>query len=327
MYFDWLIYRELNPDLKKEGLLKEEQLINHFRRYGIKEKRKYNIYQVYPDFNHIAYKKKYKDLENLQRIQLERHWVEFGTKEKRSYTNGVSTNVGMVKSKTTSIPKASTKPKSPVITFIIPTIGRATLNKTITSIQNQSSNNWHCIIIFDGIDIPSNISQLVKDNKRFTLVRINKVGCLNHGARVRNEGLKLVKGGWVGFVDDDDTLSPYYVEHMNNYILSNSNIKCIIFRMLYSDNNVIPKINSHTFYEGNVGISFCFNAELLRNGFYFTPSSLEDYVLLNRIRSSGYKIVMSSKIGYFVRPVLGTTVEYVKSIKHIENVMSDIIIN
>ena len=97
--------------------------------------------------------------------------------------------------------------------------------------------------------------------------------------------------------------------------------------MLYSDNNVIPKINSHTFYEGNVGISFCFNAELLRNGFYFTPSSLEDYVLLNRIRSSGYKIVMSSKIGYFVRPVLGTTVEYVKSIKHIENVMSDIIIN
>jgi hypothetical protein len=323
MYFDWLIYRELNPDLKKEGLLQQEQLVNHFRNNGIREKRKYNIYQIYPDFNHIVYKKKYKDLGNLSRTELERHWVEFGVKEKRTYSNAVSNNVTVVKSKATSI----TKPKLQEITFIIPTIGRTTLNRAIASIKNQSKTNWHCIIIFDGIDIPANVSTPLKGDKRFTIVRINKVGCLNHGARVRNEGLRLVKSGWVGFVDDDDTLSPYYVEHMNNYLLSNSAIKCIIFRMMYSDNNVIPKINSYTFYEGNVGISFCFSAELLRNGFYFTPSSCEDYVLLNKIRASRYKIIMSCKIGYFVRPFLNTNTEYIKSINHIEKVMSDIIIN
>jgi glycosyltransferase involved in cell wall biosynthesis len=248
---------------------------------------------------------------------LERHWVEFGHREKRTYrtkTNKLIQKVPLVS-------------KPPEITFIVPTIGRSTLMRTITSIKNQTKINWRCIVIFDGVNIPKNITDTLKGDKRFTIIRINKVGCLNHGARVRNEGLRLVKTGWVGFVDDDDTVSPYYVEHMNNYISSNSNIKCIIFRMMYSDNNVIPKINSNTFYEGNVGISFCFNAELLRSGFYFTPSSCEDYVLLNKIRSWRYKIVMSGKIGYFVRPFLSTTIEYIKSIKHIENVMSDIIIN
>jgi glycosyltransferase involved in cell wall biosynthesis len=37
------------------------------------------------------------------------------------------------------------------ITFIIPTIGRNTLEKAIQSIEKQTNNNWKIIIIFDGI--------------------------------------------------------------------------------------------------------------------------------------------------------------------------------
>ena len=37
------------------------------------------------------------------------------------------------------------------ITFIIPTIGRNTLEKAIQSIENQSINEWKIIVIFDGI--------------------------------------------------------------------------------------------------------------------------------------------------------------------------------
>jgi hypothetical protein len=323
MSFDWLIYRELNKDIKNHGLLSQEQVTKHYIEYGKKEKRPYNLYTVYPDFNHTTYKTNYTDLQQFTKNQLERHWVEFGHKEKRTYKAKIKTN----KTTQNNIPKVPLVSKPPEITFIVPTIGRYTLMRTIISLKNQTKTNWRCIVIFDGVNIPKNITDTLKDDKRFTIIRINKVGCLNHGARVRNEGLRLVKTGWVGFVDDDDTLSPYYVEHMNNYISSNSTIKCIIFRMMYSDNNVIPKINSNTFQAGNVGISFCFNAELLRSGFYFTPSSCEDYVLLNKIRGSRYRIVMSGKIGYFVRPFLSTTIEYIKSIKHIENVMSDIIIN
>ena len=37
------------------------------------------------------------------------------------------------------------------ITFIIPTIGRPTLSKSIESLINQTNKNWEAIIIFDGI--------------------------------------------------------------------------------------------------------------------------------------------------------------------------------
>ena len=38
-----------------------------------------------------------------------------------------------------------------IITFIIPTIGRTTLERSIESILNQSFDIWYIIIIFDGI--------------------------------------------------------------------------------------------------------------------------------------------------------------------------------
>jgi hypothetical protein len=321
MYFDWIVYRELNPDLKKAGLLSQGQFIKHFRDCGIRENRIYNIYQAYPDFNYIEYKKNYKDLGSLTRSQLERHWIEFGKGENRIY-KCKNTQTLVPKKPNLIIPKTIHK-----ITFIIPSVGRSTLIKTIESIKIQTRSNWSCIIVFDGVNIPTNISLSTKDDKRFTIIRINKIGCLNHAARVRNEALKMVKNGWVGFVDDDDALSPYYVEHMNNYLTSNPYIKCIIFRMLYADNNVIPKPYSTNFYEGNVGISFCYSSELLSRGFYFTPSRCEDYVLLNKIQSSRYKIVMSRKIGYYVRPCVNITLAYSKSLNSIENKMSDITFN
>jgi hypothetical protein len=325
MSFDWLIYRELNPDLKENGLISREQVIKHYLDCGIKEKRQFNLYKVYPDFNCTIYRNNYKDLQHMTKLELERHWVEYGKNEKRTYK--LKTNNKTIVPKVPKVPNISKSTNVSNITFIVPTIGRSTLIRTIISIKNQTKPNWKCIIIFDGINTPMNITNLVKSDKRFTILKTQKVGTLNHGARVRNEGLKLVKNGWVGFVDDDDAISPYYVEHMNNYLSVPNNVQCVIFRMMYSDNNVIPKINSPNFYEGNVGISFCYNSELLKKGFYFTPSGCEDYVLLNKIRSYRLKIVMSSKIGYLVRPQSNINTEYMKSLKQIENSMSDLIIN
>ena len=37
------------------------------------------------------------------------------------------------------------------ITFIVPTIGRISLNNSIKSLLNQTIENWNAIIIFDGI--------------------------------------------------------------------------------------------------------------------------------------------------------------------------------
>lgn len=37
------------------------------------------------------------------------------------------------------------------ITFIIPSINRETLSRTIDSLFKQSNPNWKAIIIFDGV--------------------------------------------------------------------------------------------------------------------------------------------------------------------------------
>ena len=39
---------------------------------------------------------------------------------------------------------------NPLVTFIIPTIGRDTLTRTIESLEKQTNENWKAIIIFDG---------------------------------------------------------------------------------------------------------------------------------------------------------------------------------
>ena len=95
-----------------------------------------------------------------------------------------------------------------MITFIIPTIGRNTLINTIKSLQNQTNMNWNAIIIFDGIK--SNLKHINYPN--INIIEIEKKGqSINSAGNVRNEGIKLVKTPWVGFVDDDDIL-------MNNYV-------------------------------------------------------------------------------------------------------------
>jgi glycosyltransferase involved in cell wall biosynthesis len=57
------------------------------------------------------------------------------------------------------------------ITFIIPTIGRNTLEKAIQSIEKQTNNEWKIIVIFDGI-----LSTLKNSNPKIRVLEIEKKG-------------------------------------------------------------------------------------------------------------------------------------------------------
>ena len=58
-----------------------------------------------------------------------------------------------------------------IITFIIPTIGRISLNETVNSLYNLENKNWKAIIIFDGI---KNTFQF--NDERLIMLEIDKVG-------------------------------------------------------------------------------------------------------------------------------------------------------
>jgi glycosyltransferase involved in cell wall biosynthesis len=192
-----------------------------------------------------------------------------------------------------------------VITFIVPTIGRNTLSNAIHSLFNQNTDIWKAVIVFDGInDIDLSIKELLNDD-RILYISVTKTGIVDtgtHGAAgaVRNIGMEYINTPWIGFLDDDDTLTSNYCEKLLQEVRITPKADIISFKM-YDNDKIIPPLNYNKITSGMIGISFCFKAELLNEGFKFKQSGLEDFTLLRDFEDAHKKIVLSPFICYCVR--------------------------
>lgn len=92
MSFNWVAYRDLNPDLAKAGLHTSDQLYNHFVRCGIRENRKFNLILPNKQISEITvfdwgkYRNSNPDLirHGLNtKEQLEKHFINYGIREGR----------------------------------------------------------------------------------------------------------------------------------------------------------------------------------------------------------------------------------------------------
>lgn len=182
------------------------------------------------------------------------------------------------------------------ITFIIPTIGRSTLDRSLLSLKAQTNPIWKAIVIFDGMS-----PTVTNDDDRIQFLTIEKKGSnVNRSGNVRNEGMKHVKTEWVGFLDDDDTLTRDYVDKFQ--IESKKNPDAIIFRMQYSNGLILPPPGDTTFKINHVGISFCFKTSIFQvENIQFNQSGVEDFDLLDRFRKNNKNIIISRYITYLVR--------------------------
>jgi glycosyltransferase involved in cell wall biosynthesis len=182
------------------------------------------------------------------------------------------------------------------ITFIIPTIGRKTLENSINSLLNQTISDWKAIVIFDGIDPNININ----DN-RIKVIQIEKLGLhINSAGNVRNYGISLANTKWIAFLDDDDIISFDYIETFYKELRIYPDLDVLIFRMKQED-RIIPKLSIDNFYICDVGISFIMNKDIYNNDIKFIPDGAEDFLYLNKIRDNNYKIIISPYVKYFVR--------------------------
>ena len=185
----------------------------------------------------------------------------------------------------------------PRITFIIPTIGRSTLPKTLNCLINQSNPNWKAIVIFDGIS-----PTIQNRDPRIRIIESPKLGQgTNNAGLVRNYGITFADTEWIAFVDDDDNLSRRYVdiflEESSAYTLAD----IIIFRMEAYKDCILPKFSTETFYFEEVGISFAVKKKVFDEGHIFIPSGREDFVYLDGARNKKYNIMISPYVTYFVR--------------------------
>lgn len=87
MSFNWLVYKQLNPDILYKTAQEYQE---HYLLYGAQENRKHTIFDIYPDFNHIVYRNNYSPLGTYNDFELEKHWLEIGSKHNLTYHNLLS---------------------------------------------------------------------------------------------------------------------------------------------------------------------------------------------------------------------------------------------
>ena len=101
--------------------------------------------------------------------------------------------------------------KRPVVTVIIPAYNAEKyIGRCLDSVLKQSFKDFEILVIDDGsTDKTGDIVKRYAENDR----RINYVRQKNEGvARTRNKAMKLAKGDYVAFIDNDDYIDDDYIE-------------------------------------------------------------------------------------------------------------------
>jgi glycosyltransferase involved in cell wall biosynthesis len=195
-----------------------------------------------------------------------------------------------------------------MIGFVVPSIGRDSIKYTLQSLINQTDPNWKCWVGFDGKceeDIDKN--NLIEDSRINYLYFKDKLGVSAHHGNagyVRNSIISHITEDcdWIGFVDDDDTLSKFYIEILE-LEKTKSEFNCCVFRMRYDKDNqkVIPPFGMNHLQQNYVGISFCVSKKFIaENNIKFTNDNAEDFKFLKEINDKGGKIYISPHITYNV---------------------------
>jgi len=130
--------------------------------------------------------------------------------------------------------------EQPLVSIIIPTYNRAHLiGETLDSVLAQTYSHWECIVVDDGsTDNTAEVVQSYLDkNPRFQYHHRPKKRLKGANA-CRNYGLKIIKGDFFLFLDDDDLLADFSLSNRMKTISLNSKEDIYIFKMMRFTNKV-----------------------------------------------------------------------------------------
>ena len=182
-----------------------------------------------------------------------------------------------------------------LITFIIPSINRPTIDNTIQSLLNQTNPNWNCFVLYDGV-----IGKEFDDPrvKTFNLQKLGKKG-EKHGnaGLVRNEGIKMCDSEWIGFLDDDDTIDSNYVDTLNKKYQS---YDFVVWRMKTTDGKIYPDLTRNNLIRNQVGISVSFKNKF-PNIIFDNNDDSEDFEFVDKLQNTTNNFIITPEIFYNIR--------------------------
>lgn len=207
-------------------------------------------------------------------------------------------------------------PSAPEITLIMPVYNTAKyLDDCLCSIQNQYYKNFEVLIVDDGsTDNSAKICQRFSNqDPRFTYFFLPHQGI----AQARNFGLKNAKGRYIGFIDSDDMISPYFLSIMKDIIKTENSdmVVCRVNKFIDGTRPTLPNretvetilisnpyvffqsalllntYNQPLLYSGGIVTNKLFKRAVLDGASFVTTKGAEDEIFLHDIFSRLNKIV------------------------------------
>lgn len=132
--------------------------------------------------------------------------------------------------------------KDILVSIIVPVYnGEKYIIKCLKSLLNQTMKNLEIIVINDG-STDNTIKILNKFAERDSRIKVinykKNIGC----SRARNEGIKISKGKYIGFIDSDDYINRTYYETLYNKIEKEKTDVVICGVKCIEDNRVVDII-------------------------------------------------------------------------------------
>lgn len=163
---------------------------------------------------------------------------------------------------------------NPLVSFVVPTVGRRSLDDAVRSLQAQTDGDWEAQIVRDGMQFSGHPRAWHGDNR----VVYRERERVNSAGLTRNYALPFCRGRWIAFLDDDDELDPRYVALLRCYDEDPSRPDVVVFRMAYPDGTVLPDPDRPRLEWGHVGISYAVRREWFENGWFENEGGLaEEY--------------------------------------------------
>jgi glycosyltransferase involved in cell wall biosynthesis len=109
----------------------------------------------------------------------------------------------------------------PLISVILPTRDRMPLlRRAVTSVRAQSERHFELIVVDDGSTdgTQAYLERLAAEDAR---VRVARNAMPLGGSGARNEGVRLSRGAWIAFIDDDDEWLPRKLERQLETLAAN----------------------------------------------------------------------------------------------------------
>jgi len=210
-----------------------------------------------------------------------------------------------------------------MITVILPSYARDTLNRSLQSLLNQTNPNWVCQLGLDGYTGPQQGGQflltggrpvpfpIIEDPRIRTTYIPQKLGNKHYrqpetgngqGGLVRNILIDRVDTEWITFLDDDDTFAVDCIEKCYQEI-AQYEFDCSILKRAYDPGyqQLIPPRGCTELELGKVSTSFLLRTDFIRkNGIVFVNDKFEDYIYSKMIEARGGRIRFSDHVTYHV---------------------------